>query len=172
RDLGVGLQGGDAVQARLDRRQAGRLDRRLVHAGGEEIADLLLHAAGRPLAVGGGLGDLVLHFQRTLAEHGEGAPGGAVARHRVGGQPLAVDEAVEVLAGADRGIQILGAQGNRLHRHRREVDLQLRGRGGGGVFGGGLAGGQAGADGGGQGEGREAEAGHGGTRGFGTDRRG
>jgi hypothetical protein len=76
-----------------------------IHAGGPEVADDLLHAGG--LRVGGGLlGELALYGDRALIEHFERAPRRAVARDRVGGQPLAVDVATEVGARVLGGIEI------------------------------------------------------------------
>ena len=48
-DAGLGGERVDAIQIRLQRRGAQLVDGRLVHAGGVEIADLLLH--GRALGI-------------------------------------------------------------------------------------------------------------------------
>ncbi len=109
-----------AIQDRLDRRDAGLLDRRLVHAGGIEIPYQLLHAGG--LRIGrSGLRQRVLDRQRTLAQHLETAPGGAIPRHRVGGEPLAVDVGVEVAASRDRAIQVAGLELDLLGRDAGQV---------------------------------------------------
>src|SRR5690606_18731745 len=60
---------------------------------------------------GGGLGDVAAGHFRALVEHLEAAPGGAVGRHRVRRQPLAVHERVQVLAGVGRGVQVGQGEG-------------------------------------------------------------
>ncbi|MNU81591.1 hypothetical protein D3C71_712570 [compost metagenome] len=148
-DGGGVVQRRDLVQRRLQRRQAGGLDLRFVVAGLPDVADLGFHRAGLGLAGGGLLHQRVLHFQRALAQDLEAAPGGLVARHRVGLQPLAVDEAVEVGACGDGRIQV-GA----VERDQRGLDLRLVERRLGGVGSGrGLVlatGGERGGDGDGQ----------------------
>jgi hypothetical protein len=129
-----------------------------VHAGRPQIADDLFHAGG--VLVGGGLlGQLVLHAGGAFVQHLEGAPTGAVARDRVGGEPLAVYVAAEVGTGVLGGIQIAD-QETVDRRQLGFVQLQrgrFGGRSGGGIGGrggGGLfflaAGGQGNADGQGQ----------------------
>ncbi len=92
----------------------------------------------------------MLHFQRALAQDFEAAPGGLVVRDRVGLEPLAVHEPVEVGTGGDGGVQI-----GIVERDQRGLDLRLikrrLGIGGGGRRGIGLAtGGQRHGDGDGQ----------------------
>ncbi len=62
-----------------DRREAGFVDRRLVHAGAIQPADLLLERSGRR-SVGvlvGSLDDRVLRIETVLAQFVEGAPSGS-----------------------------------------------------------------------------------------------
>ncbi len=121
---GAVVQRGDLVQLRLQRRQAGGFDLGLVVAGLPDVTDLGFHRAGLGLAGGGLLHQRVLHFQRALAQDLEAAPGGLVARHRVGLQPLAVDEAIEVGTGRNGRIEV-GA----VERDQRRLDLrQVEGR--------------------------------------------
>src|SRR5690606_19572934 len=82
------------------------------------------------------LRQLALDLQRALAKHLERAPAGAVARDRVGGQPLAVDVAGEVGTGVLRIVDLVERQ----PVDRRQLALVdgQRGRGGtsiGGAFG-------------------------------------
>src|SRR5690606_26909678 len=145
-DVGRGLERGDAVQLRLDRRDAGGFDLRLVHAGGVQVADQLLDAGGAGLG-GGGLDDAVAGGLGALVQHLEAAPAGLVPRHRIGGQPLAVDEVGEVVADVLGGVDVGHVEGG----ERRQ--LGLGGGGGAGLAGFGvglLAAGQRGGDGKGQ----------------------
>src|SRR5690606_22079338 len=141
------------IGQRVDRGQVGgqRLDAlgvdlRLVHAGGPQVADDLLHAGGG--GVGAGLlGQLLLDGVGALVEHLERAPAGAVARDRVGSQPLAVGVAGEVVAGLLGLVQV----GQVEAVDRRQLGL-VQGQGGRGVGlgGGGVvlgAGSQRGGDG-------------------------
>src|SRR5690606_39562535 len=80
-----------------------------VQARGPEVADDLLHARG-VLEGGGLLGELALDGLRALVEHLEGAPGGAVARDGVRGQPAAVDVGAEVDAGIALRVEIAGLE--------------------------------------------------------------
>src|SRR5690606_4822710 len=142
---------GVLVRQRVDRRQFGRqrldalgVDLRLVHAGGPQVADDLLHAGGG--GVGAGLfGQLLLDGVGALVEHLERAPAGAVARDRVGGQPLAIGVAGEIGAGFLGLVQV----GQLEAADRRQPALvqgqgRLAGGRGGFVLG---AGGQRGGDG-------------------------
>src|SRR5690606_30258209 len=108
--LGQRVDGGEI---RLDRIVAGLFDRRGVHPGAIEPADLLLDRAG----LGGagilrrGFDEAVLGGEAGLVELLEGAPGAAVGWHRVGSEPPGIDETVEVLARRDLAIEILGIEG-------------------------------------------------------------
>src|SRR6185437_10282283 len=123
-DAGAVLEAGDARQHRLDRRVAGLVDRRLVHARGVQPADLLLDRAGLGLrdVLGRLLNDRVLDVQAVLAQRVERAPARAVGGNWVRGHPFRVDEAVEVLAGVDLGVQLADVErgGGRGERARGE----------------------------------------------------
>src|SRR5690606_15597322 len=123
--LGAG-QGGDLVEDRLDRAQAGGVDGGLVHAGGPDVADEGGGAGGAGVS-GHVLDQLALDLQRALGQQFEAAPGGAVGRHRVGGQPLAVDVGVEVGAGRHRRIQVGGGEGRHRGLELAQVDGGLVG---------------------------------------------
>ena len=112
------LQRGDGIELGLDRVEAGLLDGRLVHARGVQVADLLLDRAG--LRAGcilcGRLHDVMLGIEAVLAQLVEGAPAGAVGRDRVGGDPLGVDEFVEIRAGLVHRTQLADVEHRRGHR--------------------------------------------------------
>src|SRR5690606_912418 len=128
-----------------------------VHAGRPQVADDVDHAGGA-FHRGGLLGQLALDGGGTLVEHLEGAPGGAVARDLVRGQPLVVDEAGEVGAGVGAGVQLVCRQAV---DRRQGAFVQGDGRGvrgiGGGIGRGGVA--VAGRQGDGHGERKQEDLG-------------
>ncbi len=115
-DGGAVVQRGNLVQLRLQRLDAGGLDGCLVRTGLPDIADLGLVGTGRGLAGSRLLDQRMLHFQRALAQDLEAAPGGLVARHRIGLEPLAVDEAIEVGTGLHGRIQVSSIERDQLGR--------------------------------------------------------
>ncbi len=153
----------DGLQLRLQRRQAGLVDGGLVHAGAPDVGDLAFDAAGRRVGRGGLLDQRVLDHQRAFGQHFEAAPAGAVGRHRVGLEPLGVDEAVEVVAGGDGRVEVGQVEGD---LGRIELGDIQRGRAGGGRLGGGgglglrAMHGQRQGDRGGQGDRDESTKGH------------
>ena len=154
----------DAGQQGLQRRGAIGIELGFVHAGAIDVADLLFDRARRGLGGGGRFGDLLLGRERAFLQHFEAAPGGLVGRHRVRGQPFAVDVGIQVVADQGIGVEVGGAEG-RQRRQLGDIDAQRRcgGRGGGrgrrGFFL--LAGGQRGGDGQGQRQVFEVVYGHG-----------
>jgi hypothetical protein len=101
------LQAGNRIELRFDRIKAVLLDGRLIHAGVIKPADFLLDRAGLGAVgiLGGVIDNLVLGLQALLIENVEGAPAALIGRNRIGGDPLGVDEAVEVRAGLEAGIE-------------------------------------------------------------------
>ena len=63
-------RGGDALQVALRRREPVGLDRRLVHVGGEVVADLLLGRAGGGVRGGGLLDDPAHALLGEIIERG------------------------------------------------------------------------------------------------------
>jgi hypothetical protein len=105
-DAGAVGQRIDFGEMALQRFDALGIDLGLVHAGGVEVTDDLVDAGG--IGLGSSLfGQLLLHGAGALGEHFERAPTGAIARDRVGRQPLAVDVAVEVAARGLRRVEVV-----------------------------------------------------------------
>ena len=141
----------DFCERRLHRGDAVGIEPGFIQAQAIEVAQLLLIAAGRILGGRGGFDDLLLHEQGPVAQDIEVAPGGLVVGNRIGGEPLAVDVRVEVLADRRIGIEV-GDGEARQGRQLGLIDHQLGGfrSGGSGSGRGGfvfLAGAQRGGDG-------------------------
>jgi hypothetical protein len=131
---------GDRVEQRLDRRDAGALDRGLVHAGRVVRADLVERriAGGAP---GRGVEHLVQQVLAVLDDDLDRAPRRTIRRNRRGLEEAAAGEGVEVGAGIDAGVDpvrhdarlrerhLLRPFGVGLARHRGRR-LGSRGRGG------------------------------------------
>ena len=115
---GAVADGVDAIELRLDRRDAGRFDGRLVHAGGVEVADLLLRASRR--GVGHGrilLEDLVEDFAIALGQLFETAVARVLRRQRMRVTPLADRETIEVVARFDARVH--GGEVEAVRREKR-----------------------------------------------------
>jgi hypothetical protein len=111
-DVVLGLRGRDRLEIPLQRLDAARLDRGLVHPGTIEVGDFLLHRAGRG-RVRCELVDERAHVDLGLvAQRVENAVARLVGRHLERRDPRTVDVAVEVVAGLHGGV------------HRREVDAE------------------------------------------------
>ncbi len=122
------------------------LDRRLVHAGAVEVAELaLLGSGGRGFVGGQPLEDRVQVLQVALPQLVEGSPARAVRGDRVLLQPAAVGVLVEIHAGLGAGVHVGDDQGprarggglwrggrgrGRLGRRRGAQDQDRRGGGG------------------------------------------
>ena len=102
------LQRVDARARRLERRDALRLDARLVHEGGVVVGDLLRLRAGR--RSGGLLDDGAGALERVLGEHAEDAPARLVGGDLGGLLPGAVRVAEEVVAGRDGAVHALDVE--------------------------------------------------------------
>jgi hypothetical protein len=125
-DVALAGHGVDASEQRLDGGKVVGGGGGLGHAGGVEVADLLLVGGA------GGVGSLVLieglaeNGAVPLLERAEGAPGGLVGRDGVGGEDLVAGVLMEVDAGIDRGVDL------------GDVDVLQLGQGGVGLGMGGL----------------------------------
>ncbi|MNU85269.1 hypothetical protein D3C71_750070 [compost metagenome] len=126
-DGGGVVQRGNLVQLRLQRRDAGSFDGGFVRTGLPDVADLRFHRTGVSLGSSSLLDQCVLHFQRALAQDLEAAPGSLVARHRIGLEPLAVDEAIEVRTRLDGRVQIGGIERDQLRLELRLIEGHLGG---------------------------------------------
>ena len=92
--------GGDAVELRLDRLDAGGFDLLGVHASGVEIADLLLDGARRRvLILGGGFENLAQNLLILVLQLVEAAPAGILGLNGIALDPAAAGELEKVLAG-------------------------------------------------------------------------
>ncbi len=111
-DVGLRSRGGDRFEIGFERLDAARFDRRFVHPRRVKVGNLLPHGAGG----GRRRGELVeqrAHVDLGLvAQRVEDAVARLVGRHRKRRYPLAVDVAVEVVAGLHGGV------------HRRKVDAE------------------------------------------------
>jgi len=102
--IGLRLEGGDARERRLQRGEAFRLGRGLVHRRGVEIAHLPLQRSGRCVRAGRGLEDLPRLEAEPLLELSGHTPGATVGRDLGGREPPSVGVAEEVVARADRAV--------------------------------------------------------------------
>jgi hypothetical protein len=104
------LQGGDFIEARLERFGAGLFDGGFIHAGGEVVADFLLQGS----ALGGGFGGFVEDAPEValivVGELGVDVPAGLVGRDGVQLVPVAAGEFVEVDAGVGGAVEEAGFQ--------------------------------------------------------------
>ena len=114
RQIGSALQGRDLAQARLQRARAGLFDGRLIHAGGEIVADLLLvgRAARRRLGILFEHSPQVLHV--LAGKFAVDVPARLVGRNRIQFVPTAAGEAVEIHAGVSRAIEKLQLEARRV----------------------------------------------------------
>ena len=119
----AGLEGGDAVQLRLERRDAQLVDRGRVHAARVFVANFLFVGGARGRGRGGLLENLLQVQAVELKELGEAAVGCLVRGQRVALEPAVATELVEVVAGVD------GLVDERRVEHAQLGDAQLR-RGG------------------------------------------
>src|SRR5262245_3615326 len=83
--IGARLDGGDLIEDRARRCEAGRIDAAFVHAGAEEIARELLCAARRPVAASRHLIEDAAH---VLLVELPGLPAPAPAIHVIGDRVL------------------------------------------------------------------------------------
>ena len=102
----------DLRKLRLDRIMAELVDGGFVHAVAVEGADLLLDASRSGVRGGRGFDDLLLRIQARFAQLVECTPARAVCRNRVCRDPFRVDEAVEIGAGVDAGVEIADVEGD------------------------------------------------------------
>ncbi len=124
REVQLGEDGGQVVgrlqlrdrrEGRRERGGAGLLARRGVHAGRVEVGDFLLRCALRPVGLPGRLLEDRLHdVAVAVRQRVEAAVAAAVGRDRVSGEPRAVRELVEVLAGLRRRVEVGGIDRLRL----------------------------------------------------------
>ena len=108
--VGRAGDGLDQVELAADRVEAGGLDGGGVHGGGEVVAQLAVDVVDRGL--GRLLDDPVEDRLVADADLLERAPRAVARRDRVGVDPAAVGEAVEVVAGVDRGVAIGSVEGH------------------------------------------------------------
>jgi hypothetical protein len=124
--IGERLDLGEPARQRLD---AVGVELRLIHAGDPEIRHDLLDAGGiglrRHL-----LGDLLLHLQRALAQHVEGAPPRLVTRDGIRADPLRVGMRAEIGAGVHRRIEVVAAEADGLQQLALVQAICGLGRGG------------------------------------------
>src|SRR5215470_6184520 len=99
----------DLGEERRERREPVGLDLRLVQAGGVGVAGELLGAAGGPVSLRRGLLEERLETLAIgVAREGAAAPARLPLRDRMGGQPAAVGEGVEIGARVDATVEIAG----------------------------------------------------------------
>ena len=104
-DLLHGPESGDLLQRRLEGSDSKLLHRRFVHAGGEEVADLLLYRRPSGTALGRFLEDSPEELLVLVGQLAVDAPARLIGRNGVPLHPAAAAELVELHAGIGRSIQ-------------------------------------------------------------------